>query len=146
MRRSQFIREYENTSVDALICFCSGEDLYELYEDFISDESLDEMMNSRFRDMIDERPWYEVRDYMNDVPQGYEWYVTNQFDDEVYGADEDDARRLYNDIIAYFDHNGMWDDEVDESDEEDIDDGFDEEGEEFNLIEMIQSNAHIMSA
>lgn len=140
MRRSQFIREYENASVDALICFCSGEDLY------ISDESLDEMMNSRFRDMIDERPWYEVRDYMNDVPQGYEWYVTNQFDDEVYGADEDDARRLYNDIIAYFDNNGMWDDEVDESDEEDIDDGFDEEVEEFNLIEMIQSNAHIMSA
>lgn len=146
MRRSKFIREYENASVDALICFCSGEDLYELYEDFISDESLDEMMNSRFRDMIDERPWYEVRDYMNDVPQGYEWYVTNQFDDEVYGADEDDARRLYNDIIAYFDNNGMWDDEVDESDEEDIDDGFDEEVEEFNLIEMIQSNAHIMSA
>lgn len=146
MRRAQFIREYENASVDALICFCSDADLYELYEDFISDESLDEMMNSRFRDMIDERPWYEVREEMNEVPQGYEWYVVNQFSGEVYGADEDDARRLYNDIIAHFDHNGMWDDEVDESDEEDIDDGFDEDVEEFNLIEMIESNAHIMSA
>ena len=149
MRRAQFIREYENASVDALICFCSDADLYELYEDFISDESLDEMMNSRFRDMIDEQPWYEVRDYMNDVPQGYDWYVVNNFEGEVYGADDDDARRLYNDIIAYFDHNEIWEDEVDEEDDdscEDIDDGFDEEVEEFNLIEMIESNAHIMSA
>ena len=146
MRRSQFIGEYENASVDALICFCSDEDLYELYEDFISDESLDEMMNSRFRDMMEDQPWYEVREAMNDVPQGYDWYVVNNFDGEVYGADDDDARRLYNDILNHFDDNGMWEDEEDDDSCEDIDDGFDEDVEEFNLIEMIESNAHIMSA
>lgn len=145
MIRAHFIRDYENANIDALIDFCSDEGLYELYEDFITDEALDDMMNSRFRDMMEEQPWYEVKDAMNDIPQGYDWYVVNNFDGEVYGADDDDARRLYNDILAYFDDNGIWEEEEEDSCE-DIDDGFDEDVEEFNLIEMIQSNAHIMSA
>lgn len=149
MIRAHFIREYEYANIDTLIDFCSDEGLYELYKDFITDEALDDMMNSRFRDMMEEQPWYEVKDAMNDVPQGYCWYVVNNFDGEVYGADDDDARRLYNDILAYFDDNGIWEDEVDEEDDdsyEDIDDEFDDKIDEFNLIEMIQSNAHILSA
>lgn len=148
MIRAQFISDYEYANVDTLIDFCSNEDLYELYENFMTDDALDDMMNSRFRDMMEDQPWYEVREAMNDVPQGYDWYVVNEFDGEVYGADDDDARRLYNDILAYFDSNGMWDeeedDEIDDSCEDD--DEFDEDVEEFNLIEMIQDNVCIMSA
>ena len=150
MTRREFVRTYEGASVDSLICFCNEEGAYDLYEEFVTDDSLDEIMNSRLHDMVRESPWYDIRDHLNDIPQGYEWYRVDPFDGEIYGCDDDDAERLYNDIIEYFDNNGLWSEEEEEEECDDsceeVDDEFDEEVEEFNLIEMIQSNAHIMSA
>ena len=150
MTRREFVRTYEGASVDSLIDFCNGEGAYDLYEEFVTDDSVDEIINSRLHDMVGESPWYDIRDYLSDIPQGYDWYRVDPFDGEIYGCDGEDAERLYNDIIEYFDNNGLWEDEEecadDSCDDDDDDDEFDEEVEEFNLIEMIQSNAHIMSA
>lgn len=125
MTRSEFLREISCFS--ELREFCEEEGLSDC-DDYVDGDCLDEAIDEdiRYCDMN----WRDVRDYLNDIITGEDFYRKDGCLDYV-PMDSEDFESLKQDVLSYMDNYGEWgledddeEDETDEVDEESVDDEY----------------------
>lgn len=139
MTRESFIENYN--SFDELYDFASDNSLYDIFDDYFTQDSLDEYVNERIADMTRYESWEEVRDYLNSIPEGADWYRMDQYDGEFYAVDGNDCDDIKSQILDALDEDDFWDEEEEVSDDEDefIDD-IDDYAEEIDFSAIIAEN------
>lgn len=131
------------TSFGELVDFCNEEDLDELIEDVYSDGALDDYLNDYYYErMSNGSSWYEIRDEMNDVPTGYDWYIMDYNYGEIIGCGDCEFEDLQNRIVERMDEDELWDEPEPESEEPEYEEPCvpDEEAEEVDIGELISLN------
>ena len=110
MRREEFVNDI--TDWDDLVNFCRewGYDNY--VENVYSDDSLDDVLDEFFSDMMSERRWYDVKEAMDDIPQGYDWYYFDWGD--CYQLDGYELEETKGRLLEELDEDGFFDEEDDE--------------------------------
>lgn len=106
-------------SVSALMEFVSEHDLWEYVNDSICDDySKDEQVNEWLRET--DNSWEEVRDTLDNIPTGYDWYWVDGWVSYygIYDYDRDDINRIAEMIEDAM--NGEWDDEPEDEDDDPI--------------------------
>lgn len=137
MTREQFIEQYN--SFDELYDFAQDNNLYDFFDDYFTEDGLDEFINDKMADMTRYESWTTVRDYLDEVPQGYDWYRIDQYDGNFYGVDAEDCENIKQQILEALDEEGdFWEEEAD--DEVDEEEEFDEYAEEIDLSAIIAEN------
>ena len=124
MTRSEFIADPPGTIRD-LIDFCVDNHL-SAADDILPGDELDDRLCEDIREMTRGSYWYNIRDFLNDIPSGCDWY---KYEDGEYVDFDDEWETLYDDIIYEMDDEELWDEE-DEDDEEEDEDDEDEDDEE----------------
>lgn len=130
MTRAEFMDNIN--SWDELKEFCSDwecdycDDIYDEYD-------RDNEIGEDIGEYCSEYSWYELRDQLNNIPSGYDYYRRNSaFDWD--GADEEMFENYKMDVRDWADNNDAWDDENENEDEDDVfeteDDFFEEESTE----------------
>lgn len=112
MTREEFLDEV--TTWGALLSFC---DEYGcgICEDIIDDDYRDDEIDNDIVEAIRDDRWYELKEYLNNIPTGYDYYLRNgMFSYE--GMDDSDFDGYRNDVLEWADNEGVWDE-----DEEDYD-------------------------
>lgn len=105
------------TTWEELLELCSDEDC-DVCEDVISDDALDEWVDSDIRDT--EYGWRDIRDFLAGIPSGYDYYLfEGSF--EYSGLDGGDFADFKNRVLEWMDDNNQWEDEDDEDEGEYID-------------------------
>lgn len=115
MRREEF-EEIRDFGELVRVAFDYGHD--DLCEYYYSDEGLDDYINDEMQYYFEDYSWTEIRDMLNGIPQGYDWYYVDGLS-EVYGISDDDDEFdcLYDNLYeAMIDNNEFEDDEDEESD------------------------------
>ena len=113
MTREEFFEEY--TTWDSLFDIC-GEVRCDIMEDVMSCESVDDMINEYLQDWARDDNWDEVRDRLNDIPAGYDWYRYDGYD--WYGLDVDDLNQYINEVADYLEEIGYFDTEEEDEEQE----------------------------
>lgn len=116
MTRSYF-SEYV-TEWDELLGLCR-EYGCDICDDIIDDDTLDEYVESDISNSNDS--WRAIRDYLADIPTGYDYYrCDGSFDyaglDNYDNFDDYKAR-----VLEWMDCDDLWDEEEDEDEDEDFD-------------------------
>ena len=95
------------------------------YENWIEDKFLSSDLDSKVYDDIEElrrnKMWYEMRDRLNDVSDGYDMY---RWDGELdyLGYDGEDIDELIGDLEDALSNDEFFEDDWDDADEDDDDD------------------------
>lgn len=106
MTRQQFIDEINTW--DELICWCNDHGCY-YCEDIYSDQSRDDRIDEALEDWASSNSWYDLRDILNGLETGYDYWRRDDWGD-WYGVDNDfDA--YFSDVLSWADENGEFDDE-----------------------------------
>lgn len=124
MTRQQFLDEV--TTWYDLIDWCSDHRC-SYCEDIYSDEARDEYIDEDLVDMARNNNWYELKDILNGLETGYDYWRRDEFGD-WHGVD-DEFDEYFNDVLEWADENGEFDEEEEEPvyyDDEDYDDEADE--------------------
>lgn len=114
MTRSEFLDNVEYTLYNVMEYvddFGIGD--YSPFEDIGDGNVLDDWVNDDVSEC--DRNWDTLRDLLDDIPTGYEYYRRDGYFDYV-GLDDSDANDLVDRILEIMDDNEWWDDE-DEDDE-----------------------------
>lgn len=104
-----------------LIDFCSDEGC-DYCENIYYEDSFDDLVNDCVSGWARDMGWRDLRDRLDDIPSGYDWYDTS---DEWRGLDDDDFRAYKDDVLEWGDDHDIWD--VPDEDDEEIDD-FEDDG------------------
>ena len=112
MTREEFLEN--TTDFDELVYFCNEYGYYEYVEDIMDSESFDNWLDEKFADDLSHYSWREIRDEMNDVPEGYDWY---RIYDGYYGLTDDDFSEILQEVLERCDDDEFWD----HPEEDDID-------------------------
>lgn len=129
MTRQIFIDTINDWS--ELIDFCNDNDC-DVCVDIFDGCSMDEEINNAIDGYVRDYDWYNLRDMLNDIPTGYDYYCQNSsFDWD--GMDENDFRNYKDDVITWMDNEGYWDEEEDNYEEEDL--SYEDEQEDAPPIE-----------
>jgi len=99
-----------------LIEWCNDNNCY-VCEDIYDSYSYDEYINDELSDWAREDSWSELKDRLNGLPDGYDYYRRGDYDDWD-GLDDSDFDDFYRDALEWGDEHGIWDDEEDEDDGE----------------------------
>lgn len=118
--------------MDSLYEFCCNNNYYDLFDDFYTQDSLDEYLDDLFYDDFRSgNSWREIRDRMNDIPEGYDWYTTDGWGGWT-GVSDTEFVELRDNIEDLLEGDGFFSDDIDEE----VDD-FDFEDETLEeVIEM----------
>lgn len=110
MTRDEFLENI--TTWWELMDFCSENDC-EICEDIIDDDERDNEIDEDVADAIRYDHWYDIRGYLNDIPNGYSYYRRNgRFDYD--GLCDEDFDRYKEDVLNWADHeDDVWDDDQD---------------------------------
>lgn len=112
MTRSYFL-DYVN-DWDELIELCREHDC-DICDDIIDDDALDDYVNSDIA--CSGYGWRALRDYLADIPTGYDYYrCDGTFDYE--GLDDSDFEDYKSRVLDWMDENDLWDAEEDEEGED----------------------------
>lgn len=125
MTRQEFIDDV--TSWSELLDFCYEYSCPEC-DDIVSEDAYDDEINERLYERARDDNWWEVKDWLNDLPTGNDYY--DRYND--CGVD-DDFECYKDDVLHWADNYGdVWEDEEDEEEDEDmeLEEGADEEDEE----------------
>lgn len=135
MTRQEFLEESQQWDWDDLINFCN-EMGCSLCEDVYDEDARDECIDSRLEDLVYNEGWREIKNYLDDIPDGSDYYERDDWDDWCC-LDGDDLEDRISDVVDWMDRNGLWDDEYDEEEEEECCDGtpFTEDEEDETPIE-----------
>lgn len=122
------LEEFNNiTTWQDLRDCCDDNDCPEFFydNDIETDEELDDIINDWLSDCG--LPWYELRDTLSDIPQGYDYYkyygvgdIVGLYDGDAYFDD------LKAEIKSYFEERELFDDVEDEPEDEFFEDAFEE--------------------
>jgi hypothetical protein len=109
MTRSEFIQNIETLS--DLFEFCNDNDITEITEGVYSDDELQSYIADEARDYIREYGWVDLRDALDNIPCGYDFYRNTgymQFDT----IDGDEFDGLKEETLRLCDENyDIWDEE-----------------------------------
>lgn len=111
MTRREF--EEECTSVNDLIDFAYEHDLYNVLEDIYYSDSYDEIIEQDVADWTG--GWESLRDWLSDLPSGYEYYWRSEYDGTWEGIDYSHYDMIHGWIVEAYDF-----DEEEEEEEEDF--------------------------
>lgn len=109
MTRQDFIDNVEHWY--ELIEFCNDIEC-DICEAIVSGDNLEENIREDFNDFGSEYPWTDIRGWLNDIVDGYDYYVRNGSFEYEHLSDAD-FEVYKQEILDYMDRNGIWDD-VDE--------------------------------
>lgn len=112
MTRQEFIDDV--TSWSELIEFCSYENL-DYCNDVYDNESYNDEIDSELSERAEDDSWQDVRDWLSSLPNGYDYYIKDDYGD-WYAADDDDFDSRKDEVIECMDDGGYWD-EYDEEEE-----------------------------
>ena len=112
MTRSYF-EENVITAYD-LYQFCYDYDL-DYCSHWVSDDDLDGAVCSAICDMTSHDAWDTIRDFLNGIEEGYDYYDR---DNSFSGISDDEVSDIIDDILENFDF------DPEEDDEDDDDDGY----------------------
>lgn len=113
MTRSEFLENV--TDFEDLIAFCR-EINCDICSDVISSEDRDSEIEGDIIDSFRDEYWYDVLPYLNEIPNGYEYYRRDGRFDYVGLDDDDDFSEYFENVLAYADECGEWDDEEEQED------------------------------
>ena len=116
MTRVEFIEEV--TEWHELIELCQDYDC-DICEGIIDDDILDEYVNSDISGC--DYGWRSLRDYLSDIPTGYDYYRCDGSFDYV-GLDDGDFEDYKSRVLDWMDEDDLW---GAEEDEEDFDSDYD---------------------
>lgn len=127
MYRQDFIDNI--TTWEQLIDFCQDEDC-EICDDIYSENERDDKIEENLIDIASCKYWDELRDWLNNIPVGYEYYFQDDCDDwqeaDIYIFED-----RKEEVIRWMDNGGYWDDDSDEDKET----GSIEEDEDLSPVE-----------
>ena len=87
-------------------------------EDVYSQEEMDEEISSNLVQMArDASDWHELYSQLEDIPDGYYFYLKNEYD-EFSGADDYDFESHRSDAFEWGEYEGIFEDEEDDYEEE----------------------------
>lgn len=139
MRRSEFDETDIGWSDAIDIAYAEG---WDGFDEIYSDEARDESINESLSADVDDFNWTEIRDFLNNIPGGYDLYRR----DNVYewvGLGDDDLECYVEEFLSWMDDYDRWEPEDDEDDaddeqfESDVDpDEPDIEQEDFTVAEL----------
>ena len=92
----------------------------DICEDIIDDDTLDEYVDSDISNR--DCGWRSLRDYLSDIPTGYDYYRYDGSFDYV-GLDDGDFEDYKSRVLDWMDEDDLWDAEEGEEDEDE--EGFD---------------------
>lgn len=131
MTRNEFIEDV--TTWYDLRSFCDDNRLYDFFEDIYSEEERDEVIDERLDDYARDYTWYDLRDWLSDIPTGYDYYKCNGVLDWE-PLDRSDFEDIKDSVIDRMDQDYAWDDEED--------DEFIEDENEDDTIPIIEDDAY----
>lgn len=112
MTREEFIRDVD--SWGELLDFCN-EYSCDYCENVVDDDCRDDEIDDDIAEAIRNDRWYDIRDYLSDIPTGYSYYCRNgTFDYD--GLDDYDFERYKNDVLEWADDEEVWDDAPEDED------------------------------
>lgn len=116
MTRDDFV-EYVTCWGD-LIEFC--DDFGCAYcEDVYDDEGKDDFFNEDLVEMArNANNWQDLKSELDDIPDGYDYYIRDNYDGSWSGADDYDFDRYKDDVLEWGDNNDVWEDDEEECEEE----------------------------
>lgn len=136
MTRREFLEEVNDFS--DLLDFCWEESL-STCEDVYSEGSLSELIDEEIKEKIQYNSWMEVRDFLNDIPEGYDFYSQDGYGD-WRGLGSDDFEDYKLEVLREMDASGAWEDEPEEEpiefDELTLDELFSECAEEYKRVKV----------
>lgn len=112
MTRTEF--EEEVLTFSSLIEFDYDESLY-ILDDIISGDEMEEEINEYIRDF--NGGWEDLRDRLNDIDTGYEYYRRDGYLEYTY-MDDNDFDRYKQEVLDAADANELWDSEEEGEDDE----------------------------
>lgn len=128
MTRAEFLNDV--TTWYELIDFCCNEDC-DVCEDILDEDQRDDQIENDLREAVRNNRWEEIRDWLYDIPTGYDYYrCDGMFDYE--GVDNRDFEDYKENVLDWMDDGGYWDEEEEDDDDfvEDNDADDDESGED----------------
>lgn len=111
MTRQEFI-ENVTTAYD-LVEFCYEEDLNQC-DSWISGDYLDGKICEVINDMTHNETWDRIRDYLNSIEEGYDYYDADDF----RAIDDDDVENIREQILDFFEFDDGEDEDAEFEDEE----------------------------
>jgi len=113
MTRHEFIENVNHWW--ELLEFCYNEDC-EVCDDIVEDGDRDNEIYEDIREYMGDYSWSELRDMLDRIPTGYDYYRRDGAFDYCGMDDESDFDRYKDDVIEWMDDGGYWEDEEDEDD------------------------------
>lgn len=110
MTRSEFFEEICDFSDLLNLCW---EESLSTCEDIYSEDSMNEFIDEELEDMIRHRSWKEIRDALNDIPEGYDYYRLDGYGEWV-ALDDRDFDYYKTEVLREMDANNSWEDEPEE--------------------------------
>lgn len=116
MTRQEFIDDV--TMWLELIYWCSGQDRYcDVCENVFDEADYNERIDEEIDDWDD--GWENLREFLADLPTGYEYYIFDDYDGTYRGADDDDFERLKEEALEWGDDHDVWDNAENEEEGDD---------------------------
>ena len=110
MTRSEFLDNI--TEWYELKDFCNDFDC-DVCEDIYDDDDYDDCVEEDIRDAIADYGWRDIRDFLGNLPSGYDYYRRNSTLD-YDGLGDDDFEDYKEDVLEWGDDYGVWEDEEEE--------------------------------
>lgn len=122
-----------------LIEFCNDEDC-DVCEEIVDEDQKNDGVNDDLCDEARRTDWKDIRNWLNDIHVGYEYYRCDGMFDYVPMNNGSDFQEYKDAVLEWMDDGGYWDDEEEEYPEDVIDDepfeeDDDEEDEEGGIID-----------
>lgn len=111
MTRSYFINYVSEW--DELIELCRDYDC-NICEAIIDDDELDDYIESDIANT--DYGWRAIRDFLAEIPTGYNYYLCNGSFDYI-GLNDSDFEDYKNSVLEWMDRNGLWDEEDEDENE-----------------------------
>lgn len=117
MTREEF--QEEVTTYYDLINVCSDYGL-STCDDIYDDEDLDDYINNELEDYVRNNNWYDVKDILNNIPTGYNYYRVDRYEgfDGIYGLDDYDFTDWKDEVYEEMDENELFDNDENAEEEE----------------------------
>ncbi len=101
---------------DGLKDLCREHDC-DICDGIIDSRQFDEYVDDDISEALPYHNWQEIRDMLNGIPYGYDYYrVDGSFD--YSGLDSYDFESYKQEVLEWMDENGLWDYEADEEEDE----------------------------
>ena len=142
MTREEFL---EIESVSELSSFCYDYDLEDCFDYIIDGDYLSDRMDDEIRDMVEYRNWRDIRDYLCDVEEGFDWYDFS--DGNYYGFLDSDVNfnGLKDYILERGDNLDLWEESEEEEAVEEEPEEQEEEVEDIDVDMILSLNTEFIS-